>query len=99
MSEDANIGRDQVEYVANLARLELNDEEMKKFTRQLGDILDYIHMLNQLDTEHVEPMVHVSQQQNVFREDGEPSSIDREDALANAPETLSGFFKVPKVIE
>ncbi len=93
------IDKKMVEYVARLARLEITEEEKNLYTRQLGDILDYVEMLNELDTKNVEPVFHVVPMTNVFREDEIKEGITREEALKNAPEKEKGFFKVPRIIE
>ena len=93
------IDKKMVEYVARLARLEITEEEKNLYTRQLGDILDYVEMLNELDTKNVEPVFHVVPMTNVFREDEVKEGITREEALKNAPEKEKGFFKVPRIIE
>jgi len=87
-----------IEYVAKLARIILNSEEIKKFTPQLSKILDYINKLNELGTEDILPTTHVIDLKNVFREDKVKNSLDRDDVLSNAPDRESGYFKVPKVI-
>ena len=89
----------EVEYVANLARLEISDEEKEKFTLQLNDILLYIDKLNKLDTEGVAPMSHAIAVTNAFREDNIAVSLGTEKSLANAPDARGEFFRVPKVIE
>jgi len=93
------IDKKMVEYVARLARLEITEREKDLYTRQLGDILDYVEMLNELDTKNVEPVFHVVPMTNVFREDEVKEGITREEALKNAPEKEKGFFKVPRIIE
>ena len=93
------ITREQVDYVAHLSRLELSDEEKQRLSRQLDDILQYVDKLGELDTESVEPLVHVAPRQSVFRRDGTGTSLSREDALGNAPEQDEGCFKVPRIIE
>lgn len=87
-----------VEHVAKLARLEFTEEEKKTFTRQLNQILEYMEKLNELDTTNVEPLSHVIELSNVFREDKVRPSIPAEEALKNAPAKTEKFFKVPKVI-
>jgi len=87
-----------VEHVAALARLSFTDEEKQKLTAQLNEILRYMEQLNQLDTENVEPLSHVIELKNVFREDVLRPSLPREEALKNAPAKTEEFFKVPKVI-
>ena len=89
----------EVEYVANLARLEVTEVEKEKFTAQLNDILLYIDKLNELDTKGVEPMSHAISVTNAFREDKILDSIGTENSLANAPDARGEFFRVPKVID
>lgn len=93
------ISRQEVEYVAHLARLEIDDAQKDKFTAQLNDILLYIDKLNELDTKGIEPMSHAIAVTNAFREDNVLDSIGTEKALANAPDARGEFFRVPKVIE
>ena len=95
----AAITPEEVEHVANLARLEFNEEEIDQFTHQLGRILDYIGKLNELDTTDVPPTSHVLPIHNVSKEDAVKPSYDRELVFATAPETEEAHFKVPKVIE
>lgn len=93
------ITRKEVEHVARLARLELKEEEIEQFTRQLSDILSYVEKLNELDTKEVEPTSHVLPVKNVLRDDETSSSIERRRVLVNAPDRTEEFFRVPKVIE
>ncbi len=93
-------------YVADLAHLELTDDERQRMLKDLNSILDYIDRLNQLDTSDVEPMAQVSvvsggsaRVEHAMRDDAQRTSLDREAALRNAPDADGVFFKVPKVIE
>ena len=102
-------------YVADLANLELTEQERTRMVRDLNSILEYVDRLNQLDTSKVEPMAQVSDRYGVdqskqgserfaytLREDileGLRASLPHDIALANAPDTDGTFFKVPKVIE
>ena len=91
-----------VRYVAELAHLELTDEEVRKFLPQLDSILQYIEKLNQLDTTRIEPMAqytHSVKPNPAMRQDQQQPSFSQEVALGNAPEPDSGCFKVPRVIE
>ena len=94
-----SITKDQVEYVANLSRVRMTDEEKEKFTHQLSDILAYIEKLNKLDVTDVPPISQASLAKNVFREDEPGESLSQEQALANAPDKALGHYKVPKIIE
>jgi aspartyl-tRNA(Asn)/glutamyl-tRNA(Gln) amidotransferase subunit C len=93
------IGKDEVAYVAHLARLVFGDEEQGRLTSQLNDILLYMDSLNEVDTAGVAPLTHAIAQKNAFREDAVGDSLPVETSLANAPEGRGGFFVVPKVIE
>lgn len=87
-----------VEHIAHLANLTLTEEEKAAYTRQLGEILEYVEKLDELDTSDVEPLSHVMEVTNAFREDAPGDSLPREEGLANAPETDGEFFIVPRVI-
>lgn len=93
------ITRQEVEHVAFLSRFELSDEETDMFAEQLGAILDYMAKLDELDTSGVEPMVHGVEGRQPARPDEVGPSLERRDALRNAPEQADGCFKVPRIIE
>lgn len=88
-----------VRYVARLARLDLNEEEIAKFQSQLGQVLSYVEQLKEVDVTGVEPTAHAQQVSNVFRADEPRESLDQKAALANAPRAVNGLVVVPKVIE
>ena len=89
----------EIDHVALLARLELEDEEKELFSKQVGSIIEYVDKLNELDIDDVEPTAHVLPIKNVFREDDLRDSFPREKALQNAPRKNDGFYRVPKIIE
>jgi len=93
------IQKKEVEDVGRLARIELSEDEKELFGQQLSSILSYIEKLKELDTSQVEPTTHVLPLHNVFREDKVLPSLSPEQALANAPEAMDGFYRVPKIIE
>jgi aspartyl-tRNA(Asn)/glutamyl-tRNA(Gln) amidotransferase subunit C len=90
---------EDVEHVAELARLELTAGEKEQFITQLNHILTYVEKLNELDTTSVEPTSHVLPMSNVLRDDEVQSSLERDLALQNAPQESHFFFKVPRIIE
>lgn len=92
------ISREEVRHVAKLARLELSEGEEMRMTEQMNQILGYMDKLNELDTTNVPATTHAIQLHNVFRKDETRASLDRELALANAPESDGVSFLVPKVI-
>ena len=93
-----SVTRKDVEYIASLAKLNFNNEELENYTHQLNDILTYVEKLNELDTSNVEPLSHPVENQNVFREDELKPSLPTEDVLKNSPNRTEEFFRVPKVI-
>ena len=88
-----------IEYVAKLARIDLNEEQKKKFAKQLSDILAYIEKLKELKVDKIEPMSHVLPLKNVFRQDKVKASLALDKVLRNAPSKDKDSFSVPKVIE
>ena len=90
---------DLIKYLESLARITLSEDEEKKVGAELQDILTYIDMLNELDTEGVEAMSHSFPLTNVFRKDEVKSSMAPEEIVANAPESQDGAFVVPKTVE
>ncbi len=95
----ADLSRDQVRWVAKLARLELSDAELETMTAQLGKVLDYVAQLRQVDTEGVEPLAHALDVANVFRPDEPAPSLSVSEALANAPRRQQDYFSVPAVLD
>lgn len=88
-----------VQWVAHLARLQLNDDELQTMTRQLSAIVDYVDQLKEVNTDGVEPMAHALTVANVFRDDESVSSLSVAEALANAPHRHGDFYRVPAVLE
>ncbi len=93
------LSQDVVLKVASLARLKLTDVEVDAMTGQLGSILDYVAMLDEVDVSGVEPMVHAIELTNVTRADELKQSLPRTAALQNAPKTDGKYFLVPAIIE
>lgn len=92
------ISQNEVWHVASLARLEMDPESIDKFAAQIGQILEYVDTLNQVDTRAVAPTTHAISLTNAFRDDVVIPSMEREAALSNAPEKEDGSFQVPRVI-
>lgn len=88
-----------VKYLESLARITLSEDEEKKVGAELGDILAYIDMLNELGTEGVEAMSHCFPLTNVMREDEVAPSMSPDEITANAPESSDGSFVVPKTVD
>ena len=92
------IDHDLIRHIATLARITLDEGEVEPFTRQFVRIIDYFDKLNQLDTEGVEPLTHAVELSNVLADDQISPSLTPDQALANASDRDSSFFKVPKVL-
>ena len=88
-----------VKYVANLARLDLNEEEIQDFTSQLNDIISFVKQLERVDTTNIEPTSHASAVVNVIREDKLRKGMGSDVALKNAPDQSKQQFKVTRVVE
>jgi aspartyl-tRNA(Asn)/glutamyl-tRNA(Gln) amidotransferase subunit C len=97
-----NLSEETVRYVADLANLRLSDEEVPRMSQDLGHILTHVEQLNALDTANVEPMAQVlfdADETATLREDIPHATLTNQEALANAPSSGAGYYKVPKVIE
>jgi aspartyl-tRNA(Asn)/glutamyl-tRNA(Gln) amidotransferase subunit C len=92
------VSRHDVARVALLARLELSDAELQSMTNELVQIVGYVDLLTEVDTDQVEPMAHAIELANVFRSDGVTQSLPREEALANAPHHDTKGYLVPAVL-
>ena len=88
-----------VKYVANLARLDLNEEEIQDFTKQLNDIILFVKQLERVDTTNIEPTSHANAVVDVIREDKLRNGMGSDAALKNAPDQSNQQFKVTRVVE
>ena len=94
-----SLSKSEIERVSLLARLRLSDAELTVMTEQLGQILEYVDQLNELDTEDVLPMAHAADLTNVFAKDEARPSLPREAALMNAPKSDDECYRVPAVLD
>ncbi len=88
-----------IDKLAHLARLKFNEAEKQEIKNDLQRMIVFVEKLNELDLEGVEPLLHMSEEVNVLREDEVKGSVSRAEALKNAPSHDEQFFKVPKVIK
>ncbi|WP_224996760.1 Asp-tRNA(Asn)/Glu-tRNA(Gln) amidotransferase subunit GatC [Cesiribacter sp. SM1] len=93
------IDKQTLQKIAHLARLEFEEESAEAMMADLSKILDWVEQLNEVDTEGVEPLTHMSVEVNVLREDLSQEPLSRERGLKNAPEKDQDYFRVPKVLE
>ena len=92
------INKDQVKYVAKLARIDLDEANLDKFTKQMDKILQFMETLKELDTTDTAPSNHALSIKNVFRKDENKPSLANDNVLQNAPAKENEHFKVPKII-
>ncbi len=88
-----------VNKIAQLAKLKFNEQEKIKLQKDLNEILEYIDQLGELDLENVEPLENINDAENVLRSDVKQTWLSTEEALKNAPSKTGKFFKVPKVLD
>ncbi len=93
------ISQQEIEKIAHLARLELQADKVEDLKESINRVLEWMDALNAVDTSNVEPLVHISEALNHFREDEAKVTLDRSDALDLGPDANDKFFKVPQVIE
>jgi aspartyl-tRNA(Asn)/glutamyl-tRNA(Gln) amidotransferase subunit C len=94
-----SLTKEEVEHIAELARLELTEDEKARYREQLSDILDYAARLQELDTSNIPPTFTVLAKRSVLRTDGVEQCLDTEKILGNAPEAEQNQFRVPPVLE
>jgi aspartyl-tRNA(Asn)/glutamyl-tRNA(Gln) amidotransferase subunit C len=93
------IDKETVEHIANLARLNIEEEGILKFTNEFNKIIDYINKLSEVNTDNIETTSHALEMFNVLREDLVVPSLEEDVVFKNAPNTEKGHFKVPRIVE
>ncbi|MDA8566258.1 Asp-tRNA(Asn)/Glu-tRNA(Gln) amidotransferase subunit GatC [Schleiferiaceae bacterium] len=91
-----SISLEQIKHLAHLSRLEFSEEELKEMQGDMGKILDFVAQIDALDLSGIEPLTQMSDSVNVMREDQTKGMIQKEEALRNAPDANSDYFRVPK---
>ena len=92
------IDREKVLHIAELARLQLSEQEINDFTGQLGSIFEFVEQLNSVDTSSIDPTCFMEPAHDPMRDDVEQPSLPVDEALKNGPSVKKGFFAIPKVI-
>lgn len=93
------IDNDIVDKIAHLARLKFDNKAKEHIKSDMNNMLDFVEQLNEVDTSSIEPLIYMSDEVNVLRDDEVKHEITQEDALKNSPDHDSDYFKVPKMIE
>lgn len=92
------VSKDEILHIADLADLNIKDNEIDEYAKNLQDILNFVEVLNKVDTENVEESVRAINNVNVFRKDEVKEFEDKESLIENAPDKKDGMFKIPRVI-
>jgi len=95
----AKISKDDVKQLAAVSQIAMTDEEAEKYVPDMQSILQFASMLQELNTDDVEPTIHILYETNVLRQDKPEYSLTQEEALKNAPEAKDGYFKVPSILD
>tara|TARA_X000000950_G_scaffold66956_2_gene82596 strand:+ start:1606 stop:1893 length:288 start_codon:yes stop_codon:yes gene_type:complete len=93
------INHNVISKLARLSKLKFNEDEMKLISNDLSKMLEFINQLQDLDTEGIDPLIHVNEEINNWREDQVQGMISQEEALSNSPVKDGTYFKLPKVLE
>ena len=99
MSIVAKITKEDVKQLANVSQIAMTDEEAENYVTEMQSIVDFATMLQELNTDDVEPTIHILQETNVLRPDEPKRLLTQEEALKNAPEAKDGYFKVPAILD
>jgi len=99
MSKKNKVSKLEVKKIAELSRLSLSSEELKKRTEDMNNILNYMDTLNEIDTENIEELYNVNDIKNSLREDNYEPSLDKKDVLANSPSSNSDYVEVPLTVK
>ena len=94
-----NVSREEIMHIANLARLNLSEEEIQRYTKDMDDILNFANDVNNADVDNLDITIGSNKSENVFRKDEVVVFEDNEALLRNAPEQERNMFKIPKVIQ
>jgi len=94
------ISNEEVGHVANLAKLTIKPEKLKRYSEQLSEVIDFnMSHLKKIDTSNIEPTAHISGAANILRPDETEPGLTNQEALQNAKETHNGFFKVKAILD
>ena len=95
----SDISRDEIIHIGKLAMLNLSEQEIDNYTKDMQEILGYAEMINNLDTSNIDETIGATEQKNVFRKDEVIQPQSREELLQNAPSQDEGMFRIPKVLK
>jgi aspartyl-tRNA(Asn)/glutamyl-tRNA(Gln) amidotransferase subunit C len=92
------VDKETIRKIVHLSRLEFDEKSEQSLLQDVNKILDWVEKLNEINTENIKPLTHMSEEVNILREDVVANMLKHEDALANAPKKDSDYFRVPKFL-
>lgn len=93
-----NLDKATVEKLAHLARLEFSEKEKEEMLQDMNKIMAFVDKINEMDLEGVEPLIYLTEEENVLRKDEVKTTVTKDEALKNAPDKDTDYFRVPKVM-
>tara|TARA_B100002052_G_scaffold279800_1_gene287385 strand:- start:6730 stop:7035 length:306 start_codon:yes stop_codon:yes gene_type:complete len=90
---------DEVKHIAKLSKLDIPNDKLNYYVSELSQILDYFDVISKVDTSNVEPLINVSDNINIYRNDKSEAGINKNEFIENCPETFGNYIKVPKVLD
>ena len=99
MSKKNKISEQEVKKIAELSRLSLSSDELKKRTEDMNNIIHYMDILNEIDTDNVEELYNVHDMNNTLRDDSFEESLDKKDVLKNSPSSNEDYIEVPLIVK
>ena len=90
---------DEVKHIAKLSKLDIPNDELDYYVSELSQILDYFDIISKVDTSNVKPLINISDNINIYRNDKTQKGVDKDKFIKNCPETFGNYIKVPKILD
>ena len=94
-----NITIDEVKRIAKLSKLDIPDDQLDYYAEEMDKILEYFKIISKVDTSNIEPLTHITENENITREDVTDKSIENKEVIKNCPDSFGQYIKVPKVLD
>ena len=94
-----NITVDEVKHIAKLSKLNISDDQLDYYAEEMDKILEYFKIISKVDTSNIEPLTHITENENITREDVTDKSIENKEVIKNCPDSFGQYIKVPKVLD
>ena len=94
-----NITVNEVKHIAKLSKLNISDDQLDYYADEMNKILEYFKIISKVDTSNIEPLTHITENENITREDVTDKSIDNKEVIKNSPDSFGQYIKVPKILD